>query len=103
LHFSLGLWYIRNKENKKAITQFKRAVELNKNDARFNYVYAVSPGKDNPKEAIKILETNYQKHTGNKQIISGLVYYYKQIGNIEKSNLYEKKLKSLQDFKKRTP
>jgi hypothetical protein len=32
------------------------------------------------------------------QIVSGLVYYYKQIGNTEKSTEYEKKLKALQNF-----
>jgi len=98
LHYSLGLWYIRNKEHKKATEEFKIAVELNKNDAQFSYVYAVALGKNDPKKAIKILEAIYLKHTGNKQIISGLAYYYKQIGNIEKSKLYEKELRALQNF-----
>ncbi|MEA3419500.1 MAG: multiheme c-type cytochrome, partial [Campylobacterota bacterium] len=76
LHHALGLWYVRNKETGKAVTELKKAMELDKNDARISYVYAVSIGEENPAEAIKILEEVYKKHTGDLQIVSGLAYYY---------------------------
>ena len=98
LHHALGLWYVRNKESQKAITALKKAAELDKNNARFSYVYAVSIGEKNPKKAIEILEDAYTRHTGDMQIVSGLVYYTKQVGETAKSEMYEKKLKALQNF-----
>jgi len=91
LQHTLGLWYVRAKEPVKAIEALKRAEELDPNNARFSYVYAISIGKENPKEAIVILEKSYTRHPGNLSIISGLAYYYKQVGNTEKSEVYEKK------------
>jgi len=98
LHHALGLWYVRNKESDKAVVELKKAAELAENNARFAYVYAISLGKTDPKKAIKILEEAYLKHNGDLQIVSGLAYYYKQTGELEKSKVYEEKLKALQNF-----
>lgn len=98
LHHALGLWYVRNKENEKAVTELKKAADLAKDNARFSYVYAVSIGEENPKEAIRVLEEAYPLHTGDMQIVSGLMYYSKQVGDTAKSEMYEKKLKALQNF-----
>ncbi len=98
LHHALGLWYVRNKESDKAVEELKKAAQLTENNARFAYVYAISLGKKDPKKAIKILEKAYAKHKGDLQIVSGLLYYYKQIGDKQKSGMYEEKLKELQNF-----
>jgi len=98
LHHALGLWYVRNKEAEKAIPFLKNAVELDEDDARLSYVYAVSIGEKDPKEAIRVLEKAYVKHTGDLQIISGLVYYTKMIGDMTKSKMYEEKFKKMQNF-----
>ncbi len=98
LHHALGLYYVRNKEKEKAIVSLKKAVALDSDNARFSYVYAVSVGETNPKEAIGILEKVYPKHTGDRQIVSALVYYSKQNAEIEKSLMYEKKMKALENF-----
>ena len=98
MHHALGLWYVRNKENDKAVVELKKAVELDQDNARFSYVYAVSIGEETPKEAIKILEAVYPKHTGDLQIVSALVYYTKSIGDMDKSKIYEEKFKKLQNF-----
>lgn len=98
LHHALGLWYVRNKETTKAISELKKSMELDKDNPRFSYVYAVSIGEENPKEAIKVLEEIYPKHTGDMQIVSGLVYYTKKIDDKAKSTMYEKKLNALQNF-----
>ncbi len=98
LHHALGLWHVRNKESDKAVVELKKAAELAENNARFAYVYAISLGKTDPKKAIKILEEAYLKHNGDLQIVSGLAYYYKQTGELEKSKIYEEKLKALQNF-----
>ncbi len=96
LHHSLGLWYVRNKQNDLAIKELKRAVELDSNNARFSYVYAVAIAKNDMKSAIVILENIYKKHTGNKEIVAGLRYYYNEIGNTAKSVEYNKKLDDLE-------
>ena len=92
LHHSIGLWHVRNKDIKSAIEELKKATILEPNNSRFAYVYAVALGKNDPKKAIDILEVEYKKHSDNTNIISGLVYYYKQIGNHKKSELYKQKL-----------
>ncbi|WP_373030856.1 tetratricopeptide repeat protein [Sulfurovum sp.] len=97
-HHALGLLYVRNKETEKAIPELKKSVELDKDNPLFSYVYAVSIGEENPKEAIKVLEESYAKHTGDMQIVSGLVYYTKKICDTAKSAMYEEKLKALQNF-----
>ncbi len=98
LHHALGLWYVRNRESDKAIGELKKATQLTENNARFAYVYAISLGKKDPKKAIEIFERAYVKHKGDLQIVSGLAYYYKQIGDKQKSGMYEEKLKELQNF-----
>ncbi len=98
LHHALGLWYVRNKQSDKAAESLKRAAMLDENNARFSYVYAVSVGEKEPKKAIEILEKAYKKHNGDIQIVSGLIYYYKQIRDTKNSEVYEKKLKALQNF-----
>ena len=98
LHHALGLWYVRKKETIKALESLKKAAQLDQDNARFSYVYAIAIGKKDPKEAIKILEEVYLKHTGDLQVVSGLAYYYKLIGDTQKSKMYEKKLKDLQNF-----
>ena len=82
----------------QADEELEKAVELDPNNARFSYVYAVSIGEKNPQKAIEILEKVYKKSTGDMQIVSGLVYYSKQVNDTKKSTKYEKILRSLQNF-----
>jgi len=96
LYHALGLWYIRNKKYEKALISFKKALSLNPENARFAYVYAIALGKTSPNDAIKILQKAYLKHTEDQQIIAALTYYYKQIGEIEKSEIYKDKGNEIQ-------
>ncbi|SFV56221.1 probable deca-heme c-type cytochrome [hydrothermal vent metagenome] len=98
LHYSLGLWYVRNKENDKGVEELKKAVELDSDDPRLSYVYAVAIGEQNPRKAIEILEKSYQKHTGDLQIVSGLAYYYSKVGDTAKAEAYRSKATALQNF-----
>ena len=98
LYHALGLWYVQNKQKDKAITVLKQAVTLDPDNARFSYVYAVAIGESNPTDAIEVLEKVYRKHRGNMQLVSGLVYYTKQVREMKKSAMYEEKLKALEHF-----
>ena len=98
LYHAQGLWYVRNKAADKAEEALKKSMELAPENARFAYVYAISLGEKEPKRAIEILEKAYSTHNGDLQIVSGLAYYYKKIGDVEKAKVYEEKLKALQNF-----
>lgn len=98
LYHIMGLWYVRNKQSDLAYPALKKAMELDSDDVRFGYVYAVAIGEEQPREAITILERLYAKETGNKQVVSGLAYYYGKIGDKEKSEFYKKKAQELQNF-----
>jgi len=98
LHHALGLWYVRNQRKAEALSELKKAVLLSPDNARFAYVYAIALSEKSPQKAISVLEKAYAGHSGDPQIVSALAYYYKQIGNSEKAEIYEEKLKVLQNF-----
>ena len=98
LHHTLGLWFIRAKEPNKGELLLKKAMELDRKNGRFAYVYAISVGEKNPQKAIEILQKSYTSHQGDISIVSALAYYYKQIGDKDKSLVFEKKASALQNF-----
>ena len=98
LYHTLGLWFVRAKMHQEAEEALKKATELEKNNGRFAYVYAVAVAERDPKKAIKILEKAHKVHQGDISIVSALAYYYKMIGESEKSTVFEKKAQSLQNF-----
>jgi len=65
LYHSLGLWYVRHKDKEKGIKALQKAAELEPDTATYQYVYAVAIAEKQPKQAIKILQSALQKHTGN--------------------------------------
>lgn len=69
--YSLGLYYIRNKQSEKAILNFKKATELTPTDSNFHYVYALSVEATNPLEAQKAFRKAYQAG-GNPQHLYAL-------------------------------
>ncbi|WP_457607360.1 multiheme c-type cytochrome [Nitratifractor sp.] len=98
LHHALGLWYVRKHEKQKALSELKRATQLDPDNARFAYVYAVAIGEKDPQKAISILERVYARHTGNPQLLSALAYYSRILGDSENASFYGKKMKDLQNF-----
>jgi len=96
LHHVLGLWYVQQKQKAEALPELKEAVALDPYNARFVYVYAVALGEKDPRAAIEVLLSVYPKHTGNLQIVSALAYYYRMVGEVEKSADFEQKAKTLQ-------
>jgi len=98
LHHTLGLWYVRAKMPMQAESSLRKATELERGNGRFAYVYAVAVAERSPQKAISILEKAYTLHQGDMHIVSALAYYYKLIGENEKSAKYEKKAQELQNF-----
>ena len=93
LHHALGLWYVRNKEKSKDLKALKQVDILEPNYTRFAYAYAVVLVEGSTKDEVEVLEAIYPKHTGNMQVVSGLVYYYQQIVESEKSAEFKKNSK----------
>jgi len=88
LYHSLGLWYVRNGELDQGIQSLKTAVELEPDSATLQYVYAVAISDKQPQQAINILESALEKHSGNPQILMALASYHNQLGNQESALKY---------------
>ncbi len=98
LHHTLGLHYIRIKEQKKALSSLSKAAELEVQNSRYQYVYAVALAKEDVSGAIKILENSLKLHTGDVETLFALSYYYKQLGDNLKAEKYEKKAEKISRF-----
>jgi len=103
LHHSLGLWYIRHNDVNKATASLKQAADLDKDDARYQYVYAVALSKENMEEAIKVLERSVKRHTGDIQALFALAHYHEQLGHNVQAGIYRKKAESLSHFIPKVP
>lgn len=91
--YALGLLGVRQKRLPEALAQFERAARLRPDNPRYSYVYAValnSAGKAT--EAINVLEKAYQRHPRNREILSGLVAFHRETGNLSAAKKYAAKL-----------
>ena len=98
LHHALGLWYIRQKEQSKGLQSLQKAAKLDKDNARYQYVYAVALSETDIPEAIKILESSLAKHTGDLQTLYGLVYYQQKLRNVKAVEYYQNRIEALENF-----
>jgi tetratricopeptide (TPR) repeat protein len=98
LHHALGLWHIRQKEQSKGLQSLQKAAKLDKDNARYQYVYAVALSETDIPEAIKILESSLAKHTGDLQTLYGLVYYQQKLGNVKAVEYYQNRIEALENF-----
>ena len=88
LYHSLGLWYVRNSEKDKGLEYVKQAAEMEADNPRYQYVYAVAVGEKQPEQAIKILESSLQKHSGHLDTLAALVSYSQQLGDQANAEKY---------------
>jgi len=89
LHYALGLWFVRNKENKQGINELKIAAELAPGDAQMIYGYSIALFSGDQKEkAISFLENFISRNGNNAMILDALVSMYRDTGNNEKVTQY---------------
>ncbi|MBI2723268.1 MAG: hypothetical protein HYX39_13925, partial [Bacteroidetes bacterium] len=89
LHYVLGLWYIRQKENEKGLAELKKAAALNPANASVVYGYAIglfSTGK--PNDALRLLENFLQQNGNNITVIDGLISICQDLKMQDKANDY---------------
>ncbi|RLA68933.1 MAG: hypothetical protein DRG24_09330, partial [Epsilonproteobacteria bacterium] len=94
----LGLWQIRQKEQDKALASLKYAAELDSDNARYQYVYAVALAEKDMFGAIAVLESSLKKHAGDIQTLYGLAYYHKQLGHVKQAAHYQATAERLNRF-----
>jgi predicted CXXCH cytochrome family protein len=81
LHYALGLTRVRQHQQAAALDALKRAAELDPNDARFTYVYAVavhSAGRVD--EGIAILEQAQKRWPYDRDLLLGLASFQLEAG-----------------------
>jgi len=96
IRHSLGLLQIRLDNNDSALAELSKAVELQPNNSRYRYVYAIalhSVGKI--KQAIAMLEELLSQSPGYRDGLSALITYTQQTGDNDKATLYAEKLLQL--------
>jgi tetratricopeptide (TPR) repeat protein len=98
LHYTLGLWYIRHHNNDKAIESLQYAANLEKDNAQYQYVYAVAIADKHPQDSINILKSSLQLHSGDVQSLYGVAYYYSQLGFLNEAKEYQEKADRLSNF-----
>lgn len=99
LYYSLGLWYVRHKDLDKGLKNLQLAAEMEPDNARYQYVYAVAVGEKDVKKAIAILQSSLQKHSGHLDTLTALVSYCKQAGDQFNADKYSRKIDNLMTYK----
>jgi predicted CXXCH cytochrome family protein len=90
LHYALGLWFVRNKENKAGINELKTAADLAPGDAQMIYGYSIAlfSGGDQKTEAITFLEKYTNRYGNNAMILDALASMCRDANMNEKAVRY---------------
>ncbi len=93
LHHALGLFYVRNRQMDKALHELKTAWDLQNDNVRFGYVYAVAlEGNGKTKSAIKLLKQLHKTHPNHQQVLIALVSYLQKSGDNKTARSYAERL-----------
>jgi Tfp pilus assembly protein PilF len=96
LRHALGLALVRLKRPDEALSELRRAAELEPGSTRFGYVYAValnSAGR--MKESINELDRVLTVDPSDRDVLSALVAYHQAEGEVDLAKKYEIRLQSL--------
>ena len=93
---ALGLSLVRQKRNLEALEALERAASLSPNIARYTYVYAVALNSNGDTDkAILVLHGAQHRFPSNTDILSALISFHRDAGNLEAAQTYVDKLRSL--------
>lgn len=82
LHHALGLSLVRRKHLDEALVELRRAAELDRNSARYVYVYGVALHSAGRRaEAIAYLKESMTTHPGNRDIIMAIISFSREAGD----------------------
>ena len=90
-HHSLGLWLVRQQNLAGAMRSLKNAVELEPNNSRFQYIYAVAlDSNGQTKDAIKLLTAAHHQRPVSRDILYALISYNQKAGRLKDAKQYAK-------------
>jgi Flp pilus assembly protein TadD/cytochrome c553 len=93
LHYALGLSLVRQNNTDKAIEELRQASVLSPNIARYSYVYGVALNSVGKKQqAIIVLKAALIQHHNNRDILTALVTFNRDMGNEAEAKAYAEKL-----------
>ena len=96
LHHALGLSLVRQKRRSESLRALKDAANLEPDNARFAYVYAVALNDAGErKEALKVLDRALTRHAYDRDVLSALAHFTAQSGNREVALNYVEQLREL--------
>jgi tetratricopeptide (TPR) repeat protein len=96
VHHALGLSLVRQKRNDAALEELRQAAALAPESEQYVYVYAValnSAGKQ--EQAIMVLQGAHNQHPYNREILSALAAFHRDMGNEAAARDYAGKLRAL--------
>jgi tetratricopeptide (TPR) repeat protein len=95
-HHALGLTLVRLQRYPQALAELELAARLEPGDAGFVYVYAVALNSlGEPQKAIQTLQDALERHPRNRDILSALVSFMRDSGDVEGAGRYAEKLRRL--------
>jgi tetratricopeptide (TPR) repeat protein len=102
-HAFLGFTYFNLlKEPRKAVSQMKKAVQLEPENYQYQFALAVFYKKTNPKQAIKELKKTIAQAPNLRRPREILISLYQELGNDKEAKLQEEELTELSGEKKVT-
>jgi tetratricopeptide (TPR) repeat protein len=83
LHHALGLSLVRLKRLDEALVELRRAADLDRNSARYAYIYGVAlHSAGHGQEAITYLKGSLTAHPENRDIVMALVSFSREAGDV---------------------
>lgn len=96
LHHARGLLKVRQKNISEALVSLKHAVELDPENTRYQYVYAIALySSAQTDHALKVLVNAHQQRPSDRQVLSSLVTINSEIGKIGTARVYALRLFNL--------
>jgi len=94
--YALGLLKIRQKQYPEAMSLLAKAASLQPNNTQYSYVYAVALNSAGHSDgAITVLEQAHQKRPADQQVLSALIAFERDKGNLPAAIQYAQQLVQL--------
>ena len=96
LHHSLGLVLVRLKQSNGALDALRRASELDPEQSRYAYVYAIALQSAGRREdAVSVLKQNLQRHPNDRETLSALINFNREGQDLRAALQYAERLSRL--------
>ena len=95
-HYALGLSLARQKRTPEAVKTLEQAARLSPGNVRYVYVYAVALNSTGETDrAVMVLQGAHNRFPDNADILTALVAFHRDAGNLDASRIYADKLRTV--------